>query len=627
MDSTTASKKTEEKEKPKAESSKSQRILRVDQIYSRKDRQIHYVKTAKSSLNQAKYDRMNKTALVVRRIISKQGMVASTEVDIKSNLLRDVLLEIWNGVEGLQLNKTPPMINPELLFHSLPSLTKRLAAEDAKDVPDKALIHDLGCALEFINEDFGRAMASLASLSEHDEITFDLVWALFPPHTIAFTKDNMLKEAQAMRFLSGSYEKRQDGTSYYSMKLQMISHDGQELGWGDSSLEINGFEGAKKVHHLSCFPLSVHPEEDTTRAQLIQRGRNYVQLLETSCKEYNGTAITEDRKIVIRGNYKTVRFYARGRIMLDPVTFRQQNTYSDLLSPYVSVPAKAESLTENELLLCSHCMLGFSFAQKKWGVFAISKVSDVHWNASAFDKLVMDLKKRDLVHSLVKSHRNDGAQFDDIVQGKGKGLVGLLSGSPGVGKTLTAEVVSEVTQRPLYMVSAGELGTRVDEVDERLEMVLEITRRWGCLLLIDEADVFLQKRDGLDLKRNSLVSIFLRRLEYFQGILIMTTNRKGSIDNAFESRIHFKLHYDDLDETSRAAVWTNCLDSGPPQMAKPNFSEEDIKGLAKLKLNGRQIKNAAACAFSIAMEDGKPLTIEGIRMILDIVVEDVQEGN
>jgi hypothetical protein len=68
------------------------------------------VKTAKSSLSQAKYDRMSKTAIVVRRIISKQGMVASIELDIRSAPLKDVLLEIFKGVEGLQLNKSPPMV-------------------------------------------------------------------------------------------------------------------------------------------------------------------------------------------------------------------------------------------------------------------------------------------------------------------------------------------------------------------------------------------------------------------------------------------------------------------------------------------------------------------------------------
>ena len=84
-----------------------QRLLRVDQIYSRKDRQVHFVKTAKATV---KPDRFGKTALVVRRIISKQGMLAKTEVDIKSNLLKDLFLDIFTGVDGLELNKTPPVV-------------------------------------------------------------------------------------------------------------------------------------------------------------------------------------------------------------------------------------------------------------------------------------------------------------------------------------------------------------------------------------------------------------------------------------------------------------------------------------------------------------------------------------
>lgn len=84
------------------------------------------------------------------------------------------------------------------------------------------------------------------------------------------------------------------------------------------------------------------------------------------------------------------------------------------------------------------------------------------------------------------------------------------------------------------MVSTGELGIDADVVDKRLDTILEITRRWGCVLLIDEADVFLSLR-GQDLAKDTLVSIFLRRLEYFRGVLILTTNRQSQIDPAFES--------------------------------------------------------------------------------------------
>lgn len=159
---------------------------------------------------------------------------------------------------------------------------------------------------------------------------------------------------------------------------------------------------------------------------------------------------------------------------------------------------------------------------------------DIKWNDEAFQKLVMKEDRRRLIHGLVKAHKQDGETFDDFVQGKGRGLVCLLAGPPGVGKTLTAEVVAETTRRPLYVVSTGELGIDADVVDRRLVMILEITRRWGCVLLIDEADVFLSER-GQNLEKDTLVSIFLRHIEYFRGILILTTNRHSTIDPAFTS--------------------------------------------------------------------------------------------
>jgi hypothetical protein len=75
------------------------------------------------------------------------------------------------------------------------------------------------------------------------------------------------------------------------------------------------------------------------------------------------------------------------------------------------------------------------------------------------------------------------------------------------------------------MVSAGELGTDSRYLESELQKILDICHAWGAILLLDEADVFLEKRNMQDIHRNALVSIFLRQLEYFQGILFLTTNR------------------------------------------------------------------------------------------------------
>lgn len=226
--------------------------------------------------------------------------------------------------------------------------------------------------------------------------------------------------------------------------------------------------------------------------------------------------------------------------MADPEAWKFNNGWTDLATPIIereySITGKDLNLLDDQLLVCANWINGFSLTHKSWGQFSVDGLEDIVWNEDAFKKLVVDETRRKLIHALVRAHRQDDASFDDIIENKGKGLVGLLSGSPGVGKTLTAEAVAEVTSRPLYQVSTGELGIDADKVDKRLGMILEITRRWGCVLLIDEADVFLATR-GIDLARDTLVSIFLRRLEYFRGVLILTTNRKSEIDPAFQSTL------------------------------------------------------------------------------------------
>ena len=112
---------------------------------------------------------------------------------------------------------------------------------------------------------------------------------------------------------------------------------------------------------------------------------------------------------------------------------------------------------------------------------------------------------------------------------------------------------------PLYMMSAGDLGLSSAEVESSLSNVLEMATKWNAILLLDEADVFLEQRSSNDLERNKLVSIFLRILEYYEGVLFLTTNRVDNIDAAFQSRIHISMQYDELSLSARKQVWSNFL--------------------------------------------------------------------
>lgn len=181
---------------------------------------------------------------------------------------------------------------------------------------------------------------------------------------------------------------------------------------------------------------------------------------------------------------------------------------------------------DEEYLIASPIILGFAFAEKLWVELSVSGIKEISWNESAYESLVLEPKTKDIVRALVESHKYHAAEsIDDVIQGKGQGLVFVLHGPPGTGKTLTAEGISELLKCPLYNVSAGDLGTDSRLLEVELQRVLEICHAWGAILLLDEADVFLEKRNMHDIHRNALVSIFLRQLEYYQGILFLTTNR------------------------------------------------------------------------------------------------------
>lgn len=146
------------------------------------------------------------------------------------------------------------------------------------------------------------------------------------------------------------------------------------------------------------------------------------------------------------------------------------------------------------------------------------------------------------------------------------------------------------------MVSAGELGTNPRELEAELNKILDIAHSWGAVLLLDEADVFLEKRTIQDIHRNALVSIFLRLLEYFQGILFLTTNRVETFDDAFQSRIHVALRYGELASKAKRTVWKMFLDKVKAKdgVETEHFRESDYDKLARHNLNGRQV-NSDSC--------------------------------
>ena len=175
------------------------------------------------------------------------------------------------------------------------------------------------------------------------------------------------------------------------------------------------------------------------------------------------------------------------------------------------------------------------------------------------------------------------------------------------GKTCTAECVAELTHRPLLSLTSSDLSTYSNQVEFNLDYFLSLGERFGAIVLLDEADVYLEKRHSQDIERNGLVSVFLRALEYYRGVLFLTTNRVETFDSAFTSRIHVALHYGALTDTDRERIWMNSFDrlerdaGGRVHVAvtarEYAWRSSDVRSL---RWNGREIRNALQTAVGLA---------------------------
>lgn len=255
----------------------------------------------------------------------------------------------------------------------------------------------------------------------------------------------------------------------------------------------------------------------------------------------------------------------------------------------------------------------------------VDHIRDIEWNSGVFEnQLVLTEAKKELIKALVTVHIDDSRTTKaDFMDGKGEGLVILLHGGPGTGKTLTAESIAELVKRPLFRLSCGDLGTDAQSVEKNLKSALAFGSHWDCIGLLDEAEVFVEERAKNSLQRNALVSVFLRLLETYDGILILTTNRVGVFDEALTSRIQLALHYPPLDRASRRRIWKNLVQSISETGEKINKEQIDtkLKSIARHKLNGRAIRNTLNTARQLARYKKEALSHAHIDQALGVVNE------
>ncbi|KAJ6576099.1 P-loop containing nucleoside triphosphate hydrolase protein [Mycena vulgaris] len=570
--------------------------------------------------------------LVRRKVVQTRGSDypnITTKLLIRSDPLRKALRGVMKVTEGVNWNGSVLKLHPHLLLTFLPQIrvasSRRDTADSLEDEESTTKAH-LNLLIEFLESEYASTLQKIGTLVDHGEVTFDLLWAVFVPGEILFALCETTDEPRAFRLKSIQQTRRwPTDTVDWDLTCEYVEADddataaAQRFGLATHSITIENFDGTRKITDLTAYPLKHHPAAERIRQKIIARGRKWSSLHGAHHKQYNGLASrrSERGRLVVRVD---------GRIMIDRGTFaRSEPGYSR------STPRKGllgllwdemeddeprrkktnlssvavEDLKEDDLLMATPIVYGFSLTAKRWFEFNVECVTDIEWNDDAFNQLAIDPDRKILIRGLVKSHAglNEEQSVDDFVAGKGGGLIMNLFGPPGVGKTLTVEATSEHLRKPLYIVSAGDLGTDPTTLDGALTTIFSLVPVWDAVVLIDEADVFLEERGTADVDRNAMVAVFLRQLEYFQGILFLTTNRVKQFDAAFQSRIHLSLRYNDLSRVEKEQLWRAFWEKTRTAESAHNLSVQQLEALSSRNLNGRQIKNIVKLAVALAVEE------------------------
>ncbi|MFO7539811.1 MAG: ATP-binding protein [Chloroflexota bacterium] len=231
---------------------------------------------------------------------------------------------------------------------------------------------------------------------------------------------------------------------------------------------------------------------------------------------------------------------------------------------------------------------------------------------ATWDDIVLSDELAGLLHQIATQvrHRNtvyDAWGFREKMS-RGLGLSALFAGESGTGKTMAAEVLANELELNLYRIDLSAVVSKyIGETEKNLRRLFDAAEDGGVILFFDEADALFGKRsevkDSHDRYANIEINYLLQRMEAYQGLAILATNRKSALDAAFMRRLRFVVNFAFPDLAQRQAIWQRIL---PPQMPQADL---DYDHLARLNLTGGSIQNVALNAAFLAAQRDEPVTM------------------
>lgn len=424
-------------------------IKHLDSRYDDEDNQ-YFCERKIETKKAEKKDWWRLFAFCIVKNYDSDGDHDGTQLYVNPQPIRDLLHDVIGNYPGDPIDASDVRIDSP--YHSLFHYRKQLEAEGAKrfESDDESRAH-LDMLLGWVRTRFESEIAAYEKVMSGDvkAISYDKLWTIFPPGTLASMKMN--KEDRAFRVRRVWYDDDDEDEPALNVNLEYVDYDGDKLGTRRTNGAIRKFPGTQQLKEIPVLPLDLLEDVDEIRPKLLERGRKFEGFVGQHFMQYDGIAY----KQTFDG---LMRFSVSGRVMVDCKTHHRLEANSGFSVSDFDERKDEEDrkLSDEEAMLASPRVRGYSFSVKKFLEFSVELLEPIKWNTRCFDNLVLDAGVKKTMQALVSVHSQERDSFDDIVEGKGQGLVCVLHGPPGVGKTLTAECVAEYVKRPLYMVSSGD---------------------------------------------------------------------------------------------------------------------------------------------------------------------------
>lgn len=233
------------------------------------------------------------------------------------------------------------------------------------------------------------------------------------------------------------------------------------------------------------------------------------------------------------------------------------------------------------------------------------------------DDVILPPDRKDQLEEVIAHVRLASQVMDDWNFGEklpyGRGVTALFSGTSGTGKTMAALATAERLGKAVLRIDLSKVVSKyIGETEKNIAKVFDDAERSGAAILLDEADALLGKRSEVkeahDRYANIEVAYLLQRIEAFEGLVMLTTNMMGNLDQAFLRRLRFVIEFPKPDARAREAIWRQCLPS-----ISHELDDEDLRHLARrVELTGGQIRQVTLRAAFIAASAGHLIGIEDI---------------